>query len=90
MSAITIKDVQVITTQPDTQRLVIVKVITSEPGLYGLGRAPFPQRFHPAVAAIEQPAPISGKIMCCESLPTISADSAIKCTPQKTIYSASV
>ncbi len=54
MSAITIKDVQVITTQPDTQRLVIVKVITSEPGLYGLGCATFTQRFHAVVAAIEQ------------------------------------
>jgi mannonate dehydratase len=52
MAPITIQDVQVITTQPDTQRLVIVKVITSEPGLYGLGCATFTQRFHPVVAAI--------------------------------------
>ncbi|MEP7290871.1 MAG: enolase C-terminal domain-like protein [Chloroflexota bacterium] len=53
MSTITIQDVQVITTQPDTQRLVIVKIITSEPGLYGLGCATFTQRFHAVVAAIE-------------------------------------
>ena len=52
--AVTIQDVQVITTQPDTQRLVIVKVITSEPGLYGLGCATFTQRFHAVVAAIEE------------------------------------
>ncbi len=53
MPPITIEDVQVITTQPDTQRLVIVKLITSEPGLYGLGCATFTQRFHAVVAAIE-------------------------------------
>lgn len=52
--AVTIKDVQVITVQPDTQRLVIVKVMTSEPGLYGLGCATFTQRFHAVVAALEE------------------------------------
>ena len=50
---ITIQDVQVILTQPQGSRLVIVKVITSEPGLYGLGCATFTQRFHAVVAAIE-------------------------------------
>jgi len=50
---VTIRDVQVITTQPAGQRLVIVKVITSEPGLYGLGCATFTQRFHAVVAALE-------------------------------------
>ena len=50
---VTIQDVQVITTQPSGQRLVIVKVITSEPGLYGLGCATFTQRFHAVVAALE-------------------------------------
>lgn len=53
MAAITIEDVQVIATQPETQRLVIVKVITSEPGLYGLGCATFTQRYQAVVAAIE-------------------------------------
>ena len=50
---ITIQDVRVITAQPAGQRLVIVKVVTSEPGLYGLGCATFTQRFHAVVAAIE-------------------------------------
>ena len=51
---VTIKDVEVIVTQPAGSRLVIVKVITSEPGLYGLGCATFTQRFHAVVAAIEK------------------------------------
>jgi mannonate dehydratase len=50
---ITITDVQVILTQPQGSRLVIVKVLTSEPGLYGLGCATFTQRYHAVVAAIE-------------------------------------
>ncbi len=44
---------QVITTQPAGSRLVIVKVLTSEPGLYGLGCATFTQRWRAVVAAIE-------------------------------------
>ena len=50
---ITIKDVKVITTQYNNQRLVIVKIITSEDGLYGLGCATFTQRFHAVVGALE-------------------------------------
>ena len=50
---ITIRDIQVILTQPATQKLVVVKVITSEPGLYGLGCATFTQRFHAVQAALE-------------------------------------
>ena len=50
---VTIKDVKVITTQYNRQRLVIVKVMTSEDGLYGLGCATFTQRFHAVVAALE-------------------------------------
>ncbi len=53
MSPITIEDVQVILTQPTTQRLIVVKIITSEPGLYGLGCATFTQRFHAVAAALE-------------------------------------
>lgn len=54
MSAVvTIRDVQTILTQPDTQRLVVVKILTSEPGLYGLGCATFTQRFHAVHSAIE-------------------------------------
>ncbi len=51
---IAIKDVKTILTQPARSRLVIVKVITSEPGLYGLGCATFTQRFHAVHAAIEK------------------------------------
>ena len=51
---VTIEDVKVIVTQPDHSRLVIVKVITSEPGLYGLGCATFTQRWNAVVSAIEK------------------------------------
>jgi mannonate dehydratase len=51
---ITIKDVKTILTQPAGSRLVIVKVITSEPGLYGLGCATFTQRFRAVHTAIEK------------------------------------
>jgi mannonate dehydratase len=53
MSVITIRDIQVILTQPTGQRLVVVKIITSEPGLYGLGCATFTQRYHGVQAVIE-------------------------------------
>ena len=51
---VTIQDIQVITTQPHHSRLVVVKVITSEPGLYGLGCATFTQRYHAVVTALEK------------------------------------
>ncbi|MGQ9628907.1 MAG: enolase C-terminal domain-like protein [bacterium] len=51
---ITIEDVRTITTQPAGSRLIVVKVITSEPGLYGLGCATFTQRFHAVHSAIEK------------------------------------
>ncbi len=54
MAAVTIQDVQTILTQPAGSRLVVVKIITSEPGLYGLGCATFTQRFHAVHAAIEK------------------------------------
>lgn len=53
MSTVTIQDVRVILTQPQNQRLIVVKIITSEPGLYGLGCATFTQRFHAVHAALE-------------------------------------
>ena len=51
---VTIKDVKTIVTQPAGSRLVIVKITTSEHGLYGLGCATFTQRFHAVHAAIEK------------------------------------
>ena len=51
---ITISDVKVILTQPGHSRLAIVKVMTSEPGLYGLGCATFTQRIFAVAAAIER------------------------------------
>jgi mannonate dehydratase len=53
-SLVKIEDVQTILTQPGHSRLVIVKIITSEPGLYGLGCATFTQRIHAVHAAIEK------------------------------------
>ena len=52
-SPVTIKDVRTILTQPAGSRLIVVKVITSEPGLYGLGCATFTQRFRAVHAAIQ-------------------------------------
>jgi mannonate dehydratase len=51
---VTIQDVKTILTAPDGVRLVIVKVLTSEPGLYGLGCATFTQRAYVVQTAIEQ------------------------------------
>jgi len=36
---VTIEDIRVFLTAPDGQNLVVVKVLTSQPGLYGLGCA---------------------------------------------------
>jgi|TARA_B100001971_G_C18197676_1_gene542531 mannonate dehydratase len=44
MKDIKIRDIKVILTEPDNIRLVIVKIETSEPELYGLGCATFHQR----------------------------------------------
>src|SRR5680860_1688243 len=51
---ITIRDVKVILTAPDNIRLVVVKIKTSEPGLYGLGCATFTQRPLVVKTAIEE------------------------------------
>jgi mannonate dehydratase len=51
---VTIKDVQTILTAPNGIRLVIVKVVTSEPGLVGYGCATFTQRAYVVQTAVEQ------------------------------------
>jgi mannonate dehydratase len=52
--ALRITRVKAICTAPDGIRLVVVKIETSEPGLYGLGCATFTQRPLTVVTAIEQ------------------------------------
>ena len=51
---IRITDVKTILTAPDGIRLVVVKVMTSEPGLYGIGCATFNQRAYVVATAIEK------------------------------------
>lgn len=46
--------VRVIVTAPEGVNLVIVRIDTNQPGLYGLGCATFHQRFAAVVAAVEQ------------------------------------
>ena len=53
-SPITIQDVQTILTQPAGCRLIVVKILTSRPGLYGLGCATYTQRFHAVHTTIEK------------------------------------
>lgn len=54
MAPITITNVRVILTAPVGIRLVVVKVETSEPGLYGLGCATFTQRYAAVATAVER------------------------------------
>ncbi|MFC2089992.1 enolase C-terminal domain-like protein [Bacteroidota bacterium] len=49
-----ITKVKAIATCPEGTELVVVKVETSEPGLYGIGCATFRQRAHPVVSAIDK------------------------------------
>ena len=49
-----ITDIKTILTAPNRIRLVIVKVLTSEPGLYGLGCATFTQRAFAVQTAVEK------------------------------------
>lgn len=53
-AAVRITDVRVICTAPDGVRLVVVKVLTTEPGLYGVGCATFTQRPLAVAAALEE------------------------------------
>jgi mannonate dehydratase len=52
MSPVKIKSVKAIGTAPEGANLVVVKVETTEPGLYGLGCATFTQRAEVVVTAI--------------------------------------
>src|SRR5262245_54451053 len=52
--AIKITDVKTILTAPAGIRLVVVKVMTSEPGLYGLGCATFTQRARVVETAVDK------------------------------------
>lgn len=52
MSDLQIRDVRVILTEPDNIRLVIVKIETTEPDLYGIGCATFTQRPTAVVSAV--------------------------------------
>jgi mannonate dehydratase len=51
---LTIKKVKAILTNPQGQRLVVVKVETSEPGLYGLGCATYNQRPLTVATAVDK------------------------------------
>src|SRR5262245_1211358 len=52
--ALKITDVKAILTAPANIRLVVVKVATNEPGLYGLGCATFTQRARAVETAVNQ------------------------------------
>ena len=54
MNDITIRDIKVFVTAPHDINLVVVKVETSEPELYGLGCATFTWRYKAVVTAIEE------------------------------------
>jgi len=51
--ALRITGVRAIVTAPEGWPLVVMRVDTSEPGLYGLGCATFTQRFHAVVATVD-------------------------------------
>ena len=55
LKPIKITNVKAIATAPQNNiELIVVKVETSEPGLYGIGCATFRQRAHAVVVAVDQ------------------------------------
>src|SRR6267142_265992 len=54
LSPLKITDIKTILTAPAGIRLVVVKVLTSEPGLYGLGCATFTQRARAVETAVDR------------------------------------
>jgi mannonate dehydratase len=54
LSPLKITDIKTFLTAPAGIRLVVVKVLTSEPGLYGLGCATFTQRARTVETAVQQ------------------------------------
>jgi len=54
LSPLKITDIKTFLTAPNNIRLVVVKVLTSEPGLYGLGCATFTQRAKAVVTAVDE------------------------------------
>src|SRR6185295_7624970 len=54
LSPLKITRVKAIATAPQRSRLLVVKVETSEPGLYGLGCATFNQRPRPVMVAVDE------------------------------------
>src|SRR5207245_4736764 len=54
LAPLKITDIKTVLTAPAGIRLVVVKVLTSEPGLYGLGCATFTQRARVVETAVER------------------------------------
>src|SRR5437879_10452806 len=54
LSPLKITDIRTILTAPAAIRLVVVKVLTSEPGLFGLGCATFTQRARAVETAVDK------------------------------------
>lgn len=54
MSNVTIRNIKTILTAPRNVDLVVVKIETSEPGLYGLGCATFTQRYQAVAIAVNE------------------------------------
>ena len=54
LPALKITDVRTILTAPAGIRLIVVKILTTEPGLYGLGCATFTQRARVVETAVDR------------------------------------